>query len=163
MIAGGIVIAELTPYPPLAKIGIAWVSFELLSILFINILWGIVCRLVTKAFFCTIDVIPAHGGNNDEAHAIVLYGLAFEMSKKLDREIQNWTYGDTLKFVSFQNWRAGIFFPVRERVERGVEELQRIYEETGRQPGDLGRDGVAKIMAGLPGGRASWLEKAIVF
>jgi hypothetical protein len=161
-VAASIVVAQLTPYGPLAKIPIAFVAMELMSWVLVGIIWKAVYRLVVDAFFWTVDVIPAHGANADEARAIALTGRAFEIAKKFDREIENWTHDDTLKLVSIMNWRARLFFPVRERIERLVPELQRIYEETGQQPGDLGQDGVSKIREGLPGGSISWFEEAIV-
>jgi hypothetical protein len=161
-VAASIVAAQLTSYSPLAKIPIAFVAWELMSWVLIGVIWAAVCRVVANAFFWMVDVMPAHGANVDEARAIVLTGRAFELAKKFDREIQNWTYDDTLEFVSIMNWRPRLFFPVRDRIERLVPELQRIYEETGKQPGDLGQDGVSKIRESLPGGGVSWFEKAMV-
>jgi len=44
---------------------------------------------------------------------------------------------------------------------RLVPELQRIYYETGTQPGGLGGYKIAAIRESLPGGKISWFEKAI--
>jgi hypothetical protein len=42
-----------------------------------------------------------------------------------------------------------------------VPELQRIYYETGTQPGELGGYKIASIRENLPGGKISWFEKTI--
>jgi hypothetical protein len=89
-------------------------------------------------------------------------GRTFELSKKLETDIENWTHEDTDEFVSLMNWRARLFFPVRDRTARTVSELQRIYYETGTQPRDLGLRKITAIRESLPGGKETWFEKAIV-
>jgi hypothetical protein len=109
-----------------------------------------------------IDVVPAHGENIEEAKEIALTGRAFELSKKFDTDIGNWTYEDTQELTSLMSWRARFFFPIRQRLGRTVRELQRIHDETGKQPRDLGLAKVVEIRENLQGGKVSWFEKAIV-
>jgi hypothetical protein len=63
--------------------------------------------------------------------------------------------------LSLANWRQRLFFPLKDRFRRLVPELQRIYSETGTQPGELGGYKIAAIRESLPGGKISWFEKAI--
>ena len=158
----GIVIAQLTSFSIPIKIVIAYVSMEAIGIvtfLFIN---TALASVLNRIFFFLIDVVPAHGVNAEEAKAIALMGRSFELTKKFDTDIENWTYEDTDELASLTNWRARLFFPVRDRLERTVSELQRIYYETGTLPRDLGVSKVAAIRESLPGGKETWLEKAIV-
>jgi hypothetical protein len=71
-----------------------------------------------------IDVLPAHGADTEEAKAIALTGRVFELSKKLENEIENWTRDDTKELVSTMNWRARLFFPIRDRMENTIVELK---------------------------------------
>ena len=97
----------------------------------------------------------------EEAHAIVLTGRTYELLKKFENDIQNWSYDDTREFVSRLNWRVRLFFPVMQRTARLVQELKLIHEETGKQPSDIGRSEIAKIRNELPNGKISWPERAI--
>jgi hypothetical protein len=95
--------------------------------------------------------------------AIAMLAFGFELNKKLETDIGNWTVDDTDEFASLTiNWRARLFFPVRDRFRRTISELQRIYYETGTQPRDLGVSKITAIRESLPDGKVSWFEKAIV-
>ena len=157
-----ILIAQSMSYGTLIKIVIAYVAFEAILLVVGTAIYAALGWVLTRFFFFLIDVVPAHGANAEEAKAIVLTGRAFELSKKFENEIENWTYDDTTELVSKVNWRGRLFFPIRERMDGTIRELKLIHEETGQQPRDLGQVGIAKIREGLPNGKVSLLEKAIV-
>jgi len=115
-----------------------------------------------SVFLFIIDVVPSHGADDEEAKAIVLRGRAFELEKKFDNEIQDWTYDDTIELVSKMSWRARYFFPVRERLQATVEELQIIHSDTDQQPRDLGLNRIVGIRESLPNGKQSILEKIVL-
>jgi hypothetical protein len=94
---------------------------------------------------------------------VVLIGPICLLSKKLDSEIQNWTDADSRELSSRTNWRARLLFDARARTKRYIEALRQIYEETGKQPGQLSRQECAEIgdrtsLRALP----KWLEKVII-
>ena len=158
----GIGIAQFTSFSIPIKIVIAYVSFEAIGlVLLLTVYWGMT-SVLNRIFFFIVDVVPAHGANAQEAKAIALTGRAFELNKKLEADIENWTYEDTDEYVSLSNWRTRLLFPVKDRLVRVVSELQRIYYETGTQPRDLGVSKITAICESLPGGKRSWFEKAIV-
>jgi hypothetical protein len=104
-------------------------------------------------------VIPARGANEEEAKNIVVHGRVVWLGKKLDNEIENWTYKDTDDFVSALNWCARIWFNAREKFEKRLAILQQVYEDTGRQPGSFPPKEIEKLLGHLNPG---WFEKAIV-
>jgi hypothetical protein len=114
-----------------------------------------------RVFFWLIDVVPAHGTDAEEAHMIALSGRTYELNKKFETDIGNWTYDDTDELLSRLPWRVRLFFPVKPRMRRVVQELQLVHEETGKQPRDIGQREVEKIRNELPNGKISWLEKMI--
>jgi hypothetical protein len=157
----GIVIAQATTFSIPIKIVIAYASVEAIGlVVLLTIVWGMT-SVLNRIFFFLVDVVPAHGDNVQEAKAIALTGRYFELNKKYETDIENWTYEDTNEFVSLANWRQRLFFPLKDRLRRLVPELQRIYYETGTQPGDLGGYKIAAIRESLPGGKISRFEKAI--
>jgi hypothetical protein len=158
----GIVITQATTFSIPIKIVIAYASVEAIGlVVLLTIVWGMT-SVLNRIFFFLVDVVvPAHGDNVQEAKAIALTGRYFELNKKFETDIENWTYEDTNEFVSSANWRQRLFFPLKDRLSRLVPELQRIYYETGTQPGDLGGYKIAAIRESLPGGKISWFEKAI--
>ena len=157
----GIVIAQATTFSIPIKIVIAYASVEAIGlVVLLTIVWGMT-SVLNRMFFFLVDVVPAHGDNVQEAKEIALKGRYFELNKKFETDIENWTYEDTNEFVSLVNWRQRLFFPLKDRLRRLVPELQRIYCETGTQPGDLGGYKIAAIRESLPGGKISWFEKAI--
>jgi hypothetical protein len=158
----GIAIAQSTSYSVPVKIVIAYASMEAIGIVaYVTILWWMASAL-NRFFLFLVDVVPAHGANAEEAKAIALSGRAFELNKKFQTDIENWTYEDTEELASLTNWRARLFFPTRDRLEATVSKLQDIYYEFGKQPRDLGASKIAEIRESLPGGKPSWFEKAIV-
>jgi hypothetical protein len=157
----GIVIAEATTFSVPIKIVIAYVSFEAIGLVLLLTVYWVMTSVLNRIFFFIVDVVPAHGANAQEAKTIALTGRAFELNKKFETDIENWTYEDTDEFTSLYNWRARLFFPVRDRMASTVSELQRIYYETGTLPRDLGLAKVMAIRESLPGGKVSWFEKAI--
>jgi hypothetical protein len=57
------------------------------------------------------------------------------------------------------NWRARLFFDARRKIETRVRRFQRLYDDTGRQPGTLSEAERLKITGDL---EAGWVEKAVV-
>ncbi len=117
-----------------------------------------------RGFFWLVDVVPARGQNQDEAKAIALYGRIFELDKKFLHDIANWTREDTDEYISFMNWRARLFYgtKLRIRLQRVAAELQRIYNENGQLPSELGISGVKEARKKVPGSEVSLLEHLIV-
>jgi hypothetical protein len=164
IIAVAIIIAESTSYSTLVKIIIAYILFELIGIIAFQVIWALVIWAFKRAFFWLIDVVPAHGANHKEAQAIALYGRRFELEKKLAHDIANWTPEDTYEFVSLMNWRARLFFggKIRIRAQRTATELKRIFQESGKQPTEIGINGIEEARKQVPGGNVSWFEHVIV-
>jgi hypothetical protein len=164
VIALAIMIAQSTSYGTLVKIIIAYAAFEVMATLNARVIWGLVSWAFRRTFFWLIDVVPAHGAKPEEAQAIAVGGRFIELGLKMEHDIADWTPEDTYEFVSLMNWRARLFFggKIRIRTQRTIRELQRIYEQTGQQPKELGIDGIAKVRKQVPGGKISWIEYAIV-
>ncbi len=139
-----IVIAESTSYSAIAKIAMAYLVMEGIALALSLVVWKGLFWAIKSTFFWLVDVVPSHGANIDEAHAIVLTGRAFELNKKFENEIENWTFDDTREMISHMNWRARLFFPVTKRLAITVSELQRVHAETGKQPRDIGLKGVTE-------------------
>ena len=100
-------LSPLVKYGVLTKIATAYVAFELLCFVygFVSVLfWRLI---VIRFFFFCIDVVPAHGGNVEEAKAIAIFGRAFELNKKYENEIENWTYDNTAEFVKASSVISG--------------------------------------------------------
>jgi hypothetical protein len=161
LIVVSIGIAQSTTSAPPIKILIAYAAFELILLVLGLVAFSIISWALNRVFFFLIDVVPAHGANHVEAREIALAGRAFELSKKFETQIENWSDEDTTELVSHLNWRARLLFPSRTRTARTVRELKRIQRETGAQPIDVGSSGVIKIRESLPGGKPSLFEKAL--
>jgi hypothetical protein len=161
VVAVAITIAQSTSYSLPVKIGLAWLTMEGIALILFQVIFALMFWAIRRGFFWLIDVIPDHGTDAVEAQAIVLRGRAFELEKKFLFDIGNWTYDDTFDYVSRINWRARLLFPVRERALNVIEQLQRIYGDTGKQPGDFETNALSEIREGLPYGHVSWFEKAI--
>ena len=115
--------------------------------------------LVKILFFWTIDVVPSHGGDADEARQVVLMGPMYALNKKLDWHIDTWTDRDTDAFVACFNWRARWFFPVKRRIGLLIEELTRIQSAEGTQPGQLPKKTLDDLHRRI--GKPSWFEIAM--
>jgi hypothetical protein len=89
-------------------------------------------------------------------------GSGKPIRKRDNRTINRRDHAHIDRLVDTWNWRARWFFNVRNRTEGVVWELQRIHQETGKEPGELGRKAVDDIREGLPNGHISFVEKAIV-
>jgi hypothetical protein len=143
----------------LIKIVIAYVVFEIIMIV-VQIVFGIISWILRKAFFWTVDVIPAQGSDMTEAREVVLMGPIVLLSKKLTTEIENWTHEGTAAFTAAAtNWRARMFFNAKERVEKRIAILTDFYERTGRQPNTLHEEERKKLLHGLD---LNWFQSAIV-
>ena len=134
-----VLIAQSTSYGVLIKILIAYVALEAMLVV-LGITQDLLGSALNRLFFFFIDVVPAHGANAAQAKAIVFMGRYFELSKKLENDIKNFTYEDALELNSQLNWRARLLFPSKERLLATVGELKRIYGETGQQPRKFGFD-----------------------
>jgi hypothetical protein len=159
-IVAAIFIAQSTSYSPLVKILIAFVAFQATATV-LQLMLSAINWIIRSIFFGLIDVVPAHGTNAEEALAIVKTGRWFELNKKFETEIENWTLENTDEIVKLFNWRARLFFPVKARFANGIPELKRIRAETGKEPRDIGLKAIEEIRSQFPGGRITWLEKAI--
>jgi hypothetical protein len=149
---------EFVTYHPLLQIVGAWVAAQFaMSVL--ALLFFLVVSLVKKLFFWTIDVVPAHGEDADEARQVVLMGPIYALNKKLDWHIDTWTNKDSEALIACLNWRARWFFPVKQRAGRLIEELQKVRWDQGKQPGQV----PPKTMDDLRNkiGKPSWFEIAM--
>jgi hypothetical protein len=99
-----------------------------------------------KNIFWLIDVVPSRGEDTEEAKDIVRSGPIIWLSKKLMNDIGNWTYEDTEAFVKCLNWRARIFFGEGEKFHNRVQILKDVYYETEKQPSDLPKAELDKLM-----------------
>jgi hypothetical protein len=145
--------------PPIVQMIVAYAAFEGMLLIF-SMLWLFIITLpVDKIFFWLVDVIPARGEDIEEAKEIVRKGPAIWLTKKMTDHIDEWTFEDTNAFVSLMNWRARLFFNEREKFENRIAILQGVYDDTGKQPSELGENEVAKLLKPY---KPSWFQIAIV-
>ena len=149
-------------YYLLGKLLIGWIIFEVSAMFFMWVIFKPIEWGISKLFLFIVDVVPSHGKDEEEAKAIAFYGPIYELNKKLDEDIANWTYSDTDAFVALQNWRGRWFFPIKDRMHYLVRELTRLYEQDGKQPKSRDPEVVKSIVDSLPGQRVTWFERAIV-
>jgi len=90
---------------------------------------------------------------------MVVGGPVTWLGKKFLTDIGNWTEDDTEQFASLVNWRARLFFHSTERVRKRIWRFLEMYEDTGKQPGDLTEKERQSVVADLD---YSWFEKAII-
>jgi hypothetical protein len=161
IIALAVLVARWTEYPPLAQIVVAYLAMEGLSLI-ASILWLIVITWpVETAFFWLIDVVPSRGEDLEEAKEIVRKGPVVWLVKKMTNDIGNWTYEDTQQFIkAATSWRARRWFDARNKVYKRVEVLKNTYDETGKQPGELPKDELDKLLKPYKPG---WFEMAITY
>ena len=119
-----IIIAQSTSQGTLVKIIIAYILFEAIAGLLLWPIWALVSWMFKRGFFRIIDVIPAHGSNEEDAKDIVIRGRVAELERRLKTDFTNWTHEDTDEFVSLGNWRARLFFgrSLRRRLQRRITE-----------------------------------------
>jgi uncharacterized membrane protein len=159
LIVVAILIARWTEYSPLVQIVIGIAAFEGMGFIF-GILWLFLVALpIEKIFFWTVDVVPSHGEDEEEAKEIVRKGPIIWLTKKLMNHIDDWTYEDTNAFVSCMNWRARLFFNEKERFWKRVEVLHQLYDDTGKQPSSLPEAEVLKLLKPY---KAGWLQIGVV-
>jgi hypothetical protein len=118
-IAVGILIAQSTGYDFWAKVIIAYACTELLAAVVLGVWWA-VNLLAQKLFFWIVDVIPAKGDNDEEAKEIVKKGRLIWLGKKFNSDVQNWNYEDTNALASTLNWRARMFFNIKDRIKQRI-------------------------------------------
>jgi hypothetical protein len=138
---------------------VAYAAFEGMYFVF-AILWLVLITLpVDAVFFWLVDVIPARGENTEEAAEIVRKGRIIWLTKKMTSHIDEWTYEDTNDFVSLMSWRARIFFNEREKFEKRIAIVQRVYYDTGKQPSELREKELTTLLKPY---KAGWFQTAIV-
>lgn len=123
-----------------------------------GIFFKIVGGMLLKCFFWIIDVIPSKGADATEAREIVKNGRLVWLSKKFNRDIENWTDEDTEEFASALNWRARWFFKAREKVRKRAESFQDTFYQTGRQPGGFSQNEMAKLVGFIDG---NWFGRTV--
>jgi len=148
-------------YSVATRIVIGYAAFEGIGIVVLLLVLHPLAWALKRLFFFFIDVVPAHGANAEEARQIALNGRIFELNKKIENEIENWSIDDTDEYASLMNWRVRLLGTFRKRMYRIVRELQQIYEETGKQPRDMGYASVDELFRKI-GVKAGWLEKVFV-
>jgi hypothetical protein len=137
-IAAAVLIARNFDQPTWAKVAIGIVAFEAIAWLLFLIM-KLLGWLFTKGFLWLIDVVPAKGGDREEAEMIAISGTDVLLFKKLGHNIEDWTDDDTKRFINITPWRSRLFFH-RQHIERFRKRLDAIREhqaKTGRQFADL--------------------------
>jgi hypothetical protein len=152
ILVSAIAIADTFRYSPIVRMLIAYGIFEG-SFLVIGLLSLVLGALLRRCFFWLIDVIPARGSDEEEAKAVVLHGRIIWLGKKLQNDIENWTWDDTEALVSATNWRARWLFNASERLHKRIGILQDYYFQTGRQPGTLKPEETKALVGHVDGGR----------
>ena len=119
-------------YHIVTHIVLAWLTFELFSILAPIFWFGLVGWLFDKAFFFLIDVTPGEGRTYDQAVAVVKGGDMMRLLQKMD-DVENWTYSDTEQFVNRLPLIRRLFY--REviilRVEKAMDLVRVAVAERG--------------------------------
>jgi hypothetical protein len=159
---GSIVIAIMISasfnYGVLVRIVVAYAIWEGAAIV-LQIVFGILFWFIKKGFFWLVDVVPAKAETVAEAKEMVVGGPIIWLGKKFSADIGNWTEDDTDQLTSLMNWRARLFFHSTERIRKRVSRFQKMYESTGKQPGDLIARERQKVISDL---EYSWFETAII-
>jgi len=137
IIIASILAANAAAYGLLGRVSLA-VGLLFMFLVVYWIIFALVVWAFDWIFFWLIDVVPAHGSDLEQAEQIVRSGRAAELAIKLVRDSQNWTAENTAELYKSLNWhwRRRLFFPTKtkERLERSVSELKRMYQQTGTQP-----------------------------
>jgi len=158
-IAIAIIIGNWTGYPPLARIVIAYVTFEALFLI-VTFLWMFLIAMpLEKVLFWIIDVIPSRGANQEEAREVVRHGPVAWLGKKFMNDIENWSIEDTEEFAKQLNWRSRLLFKGREKVWKRADVLREAYWQTGKQPAELGNAEMNKLLKPY---KDNWLETVII-
>jgi hypothetical protein len=170
-----ITIAQSTSQGTLIRIIIAYLVFEVISLLLMPI-WALTVWMFKHGFFWLIDVTPAHGSTEEEAKDIVIRGRVAELERKLKTDVNNWTLEDTDEFISLGNWRARLFFGgrLRRRLQRQIAERNRLVEDFTTELGKseteaLNYAEIAEFKKRLveadnrvPDGKPSWFETILI-
>jgi hypothetical protein len=153
-----VALSQQTSYPPIVKIGMAYILFEAFGIVTM-LLWKLLTHLITKAFFWVIDPVPSRGADAEEARAVALIGPVFWLGKKMEQRIEDWTEEDSRATIACLNWRARYLFSatITERLRRSIRAQQRAFYETGKR---LKSYEIAEFVKTAVGG-PSWLETAL--
>src|SRR5262249_12429930 len=154
-----IFIGHRTGYHVLVQMVIAYVAFEAISWVFIQ-LWALLIVMpIAKAFFWVIDVIPSRGENMEEAKLIVNVGPFVWLDKKFMNDIGNLTIDDTEEYAKCMSWRARLWFNAEERIGKRARIMQEVYRNTGKQLAELGEDEAYKLLKPY---QHNWLERFII-
>jgi hypothetical protein len=157
-----LVQSQFAQYHLLAMIAIAVVGFELTTMFVMWLVFAPINWIIKSVFFWIIDVVPARGTDPEEAKVIVLLGPRYELDKKLNRDIGNWTDADTASWVALQNWRSRWLFPIEDRMRFLVREFRDLHECEGKQPGDFDPSCIMSVANRFPGRKVTWFERTIV-
>jgi hypothetical protein len=159
IVAIGIFIGHWTGYHVLVQMVVAYLAFEAIILVF-NLLWTVVIvNPYAKVFFWVIDVVPSRGKNTEEANSIARLGPIVWLMKKFENDIEHWTDEDTDALAKCFNWRARWWFNPEEKIWKRAEIMQEVYQNTGKQPAELGEAEVKKLLKPYEG---NWLQNFIV-
>lgn len=163
VVFAAILIAQEITSIILLKIVLAYIIMEAISLIIYLPLWLLISGAIKKFFLLFVDVVPSYGANAEEAEAVLLQGgKLFKLNKKFETEIENWTFDNTDAYVPLAfNWRARLFFKVKDRFNRVVVKLQEIQQETGEQPAAVGCRRIEEIREGVEGGHITWVEHSV--
>jgi hypothetical protein len=161
--AVAIIIAESTSYSTLVKIIIAYILLELIGIIAFQVIGalGIWISALSSGLLTWFRRMALTTRKHKPSRST---GSVLRWKKKFAHDIANWTPEDTYELLSLMNWRARLFFggKIRIRVQRTATELKRIFQESGKQPTEIGINGIEEIRKQVPGGNVSWFEHVIV-
>ena len=103
--------------------------------------------------------MPSKGADIGEAKEIVRKGPIIWHLKKMQSDIENWTFEDHDEFIKCLNWRSRLFFDAKNRVWNRVKVLQEAHWNTGKQPAELGEQQIKKLLKPL---KDKWYESVVI-
>jgi hypothetical protein len=132
-----ILFANSLHYSLPIKIGVGYITFEIIGMLLVAFL-TFVSWIIQKAFFWIIDVVPSDGENAEEARAVVLMGPIFRLNRKGGRDIGNMTIEEMMELSRRANGLLGrILFKAHDRTGKRLLILFQHQMSTGKQPEEL--------------------------
>jgi hypothetical protein len=140
LITQGLSASIAANHPALAgyhviHLALAWLSLELISLIFQIIWFNAVIPTVEKSFFFLIDVMPGEGRTYDQAMAVVRNGDLARLILKMD-DVENWTFSDTEQFVKRLSLVSRLFYgeQIKERVDKRVDLVRDALRERQGKP-----------------------------
>jgi hypothetical protein len=141
-----IFIGVWSGYHVLIQMVVAYVTFEVILLVFV-LLWALlIAKPLEKIFFWVIGVVPSRGENAEEANLVARAGPIVWLSNKFANDIENWTIEDTEEFAKCLNWRARLLFNAKQRVWNRASVLRQAFWDTGKQPVELGGAETEKLL-----------------